>query len=178
MNRRPNTFYKSPLALGVASALLALSVVPAQAATFDVGNFQVVFDSTFSYGASIRTEERNWDTIAKVNHPRFDWTGYNAATNLIYQPADIWAQPGGYSSNGDAGNLNFDRGDMFSSLFKGLHELSITKDNIGFFGRFMYFYDFAMNDGDFAYSNPLSGQQVDPCADSNPVSLPVRISGF
>ncbi|MBV2129811.1 DUF1302 domain-containing protein [Arsukibacterium indicum] len=165
MNRRPNTFYKSPLALGVASALLALSVVPAQAATFDVGNFQVVFDSTFSYGASIRTEERNWDTISKVNHPRFDWTGYNAATNVIYQPADIWAQPGAYSSNGDAGNLNFDRGDMFSSLFKGLHELSITNDNIGFFSRFMYFYDFALNDGDFAYSNPLSGQQVDPCAD-------------
>tara|TARA_R110002126_G_scaffold38993_23_gene116081 strand:+ start:12751 stop:14910 length:2160 start_codon:yes stop_codon:yes gene_type:complete len=174
MNKRPNTFYKSPLALGVASALLAMSIVPAQAATFDVGNFQVVFDSTFSYGGSIRTEERNWDTISKVNHPRFDWTGYgyyldgNGSPNFnsVYANSQIWDQPGAYSSNGDAGNLNFDRGDMFSSLFKGLHELSISGENIGLFTRFMYFYDFAISDQDLAYTNPLSGNRVDPCADS------------
>ncbi|GHG77153.1 hypothetical protein GCM10010919_32550 [Alishewanella longhuensis] len=165
MNKRPNRFAMSPLAAGVTAALLALAYAPAQAATFNFGDVEVVFDSTFSYGASWRTEERNWDTIAKVNHPRFDWTGYNAATNVIYPAADIWAQPGAYSSNGDAGNLNFDRGDMFSSLFKGLHEVSIKKDNIGFFGRFMYFYDTVMNDGKFAYTNPLSGNKVDPCED-------------
>lgn len=166
MNKRPNRFAMSPLAAGVTAALLALAYAPAQAATFNFGDVEVVFDSTFSYGASWRTEERNWDTIAKVNHPRFNWTGYNAGTNnIIYPSADIWAQPGAYSSNGDAGNLNFDRGDMFSSLFKGLHEVSVKKDNIGFFGRFMYFYDTALNDGKFAYTNPLSGNKVDPCED-------------
>lgn len=166
MNKRPNRFAMSPLAAGVTAALLALAYAPAQAATFNFGDVEVVFDSTFSYGASWRTEERNWDTIAKVNHPRFNWTGYNAGTNnIIYPAADIWAQPGAYSSNGDAGNLNFDRGDMFSSMFKGLHEVSIKKDNIGFFGRFMYFYDTALNDGKFAYTNPLSGNKVDPCED-------------
>lgn len=166
MNKRPNRFAISPLAAGVTTALLALAYTPAQAATFNFGDVEVVFDSTFSYGASWRTEERNWDTIAKVNHPRFNWAGYNAGTNnIIYPSADIWAQPGAYSSNGDAGNLNFDRGDMFSSMFKGLHEVSIKKDNIGFFGRFMYFYDTAMNDGKFAYTNPLSGNKVDPCED-------------
>lgn len=166
MNKRPNRFAMSPLAAGVTAALLALAYAPAQAATFNFGDVEVVFDSTFSYGASWRTEERNWDTIAKVNHPRFNWTGYNAGTNnIIYPAADIWAQPGAYSSNGDAGNLNFDRGDMFSSMFKGLHEVSIKKDNIGFFGRFMYFYDTALNDGKFAYTNPLSGDKVDPCED-------------
>lgn len=165
MKKRPIRFAKSPLAAGIATALFTLSYAPAQAATFNFGDVEVVFDSTFSYGASWRTEERNWDTIAKVNHPRFNWTGYNAATNVIYPASDIWAQPGAYSSNGDAGNLNFDRGDMFSSLFKGLHELSIKKDNIGFFSRFMYFYDTAMNRGSFAYTNPLSGNKVDPCDD-------------
>ncbi|MFN7014072.1 MAG: DUF1302 family protein, partial [Bacteroidia bacterium] len=119
MKKRPIRFAKSPLAAGIATALFTLSYAPAQAATFNFGDVEVVFDSTFSYGASWRTEERNWDTIAKVNHPRFNWTGYNAATNVIYPASDIWAQPGAYSSNGDAGNLNFDRGDMFSSLFKG-----------------------------------------------------------
>ena len=114
MNTKPGAFVRSTLALGVASALMALSATSAQAATFDFDDVEVVFDSTFSYGASWRAEDRNWETISKVNHPRFDWTGYSAFTNPIYTGSQIWAQPGAYSSNGDAGNLNYDRGDMFS----------------------------------------------------------------
>lgn len=174
MNKRSITFAKKPLAVGVASAMFALSLAPAQAASWDLGDVNITFDSTFSYGASWRMEDRDWNTISKVNHPRFDWSGYNAATNNIYLPSQIWQQPGAYSSNGDAGNLNYDRGDMFSSLAKGLHELSITKDNIGLFTRFMYFYDFALMDNDGAYSNPVSGQRVDPCADDDARDLACR----
>lgn len=174
MKKRSITFAKKPLAVGVASALFALSMAPVNAASWSLGDVNITFDSTFSYGGSWRMEDRNWDTISKVNHPRFDWEGYNAATNNIYTPSQIWQQPGGYSSNGDAGNLNYDRGDMFSSLFKGLHELSITKDNIGLFTRFMYFYDFALMDQDGAYTNPISGQRVDPCADKDARSLTCR----
>lgn len=174
MNKRSITFAKKPLAVGVASALFALSLAPVQAASWSLGDVNITFDSTFSYGGSWRAEERNFDTISKVNHPRFDWDGYNAATNNIYLPSQIWQQPGAYSSNGDAGNLNYDRGDMFSSLAKGLHELSISKDNIGLFTRFMYFYDFALMDNDVAYTNPVSGQRVDPCADSDARALTCR----
>jgi len=63
---------------------------------------------------------------------------------------------------------------MFSSLAKGLHELSISKDNIGLFTRFMYFYDFALMDGDRAYTNPVSGNYVDPCADDDARDLTCR----
>ena len=175
MNKRPFAFAKNPLALGVASALLALSATSTQAANFTLGeDVEVVFDSTFSYGASWRAEDRNWDTIAKVNHPRFNWTGYNAATNVIYPSSDIWAQPGGYSANGDAGNLNYDKGDLFSSLFKGTHELSITKGDFGMFTRFMYFYDTALMDNKGAYTNPVSGNPVDPCADDEARDLACR----
>ncbi|MDP5135450.1 DUF1302 domain-containing protein [Rheinheimera baltica] len=176
MNKRSLTFAKKPLAAGVASALLALSMAPAQAASWDFGDVNITFDSTFSYGGSWRMEDRNLNTISKANQPRFDWTGYNAATNNIYSPSQIWNTPGpgSYSSNGDAGNLNYDRGDMFSSLAKGLHELSISKDNIGLFTRFMYFYDFALMDGDRAYTNPVSGNYVDPCADDDARDLTCR----
>ncbi|GAB2913697.1 DUF1302 domain-containing protein [Rheinheimera gaetbuli] len=174
MKKRSITFAKKPLAVGVAYALFALSMAPVNAASWSLGDVNITFDSTFSYGGSWRMEDRNWDTISKVNHPRFDWEGYNAATNNIYTPSQIWQQPGGYSSNGDAGNLNYDRGDMFSSLFKGLHELSITKDNIGLFTRFMYFYDFALMDKEGAYTNPVSGKKVDPCADKDARSLTCR----
>ncbi|SEA21145.1 DUF1302 domain-containing protein [Alkalimonas amylolytica] len=174
MNKRPILFHKKPLAMGVAAALLAMSA-SSQAASFRLGDVDIQFDSTFSYGASWRTSERDWDSISKVNHPRFDWTGYNAGTNnIIYTPQDIWAQPGAYSSNGDAGNLNFDRGDMFSNMLKGTHDLSIRKDNIGFFGRFMYFYDFAQRGSNYAYTNPLSGQQVNPCDDKRARELSCR----
>lgn len=175
MNTKPGAFVRSTLALGVASALLALSATSAQAATFDFGDVEVVFDSTFSYGASWRAEDRDWDTISKVNHPRFDWTNYTAYSNPpLYTSAQIWSQPGAYSSNGDAGNLNYDRGDMFSEVFRGTHELSIAKDDIGFFGRFTYFYDSALMDDEGAYTNPLSLNKVDPCADDEARDLACR----
>jgi hypothetical protein len=175
MNKRPFAFAKNPLALSVASALLALSATSIQAASYTIGDdVEVVFDSSFSYGVSVRTEDRNWDTISKVNHPRFNWTGYNAATNNIYPPSDIWRNPGGYSSNGDAGNLNYDKGDKFSELFKGTHELSITKGDYGLFTRFMYFYDSALMDDKGAYTNPVSGQRVDACADDEARDLACR----
>ncbi|KJY99013.1 MULTISPECIES: DUF1302 domain-containing protein [Pseudoalteromonas] len=162
MIRQP-LFAKHRLALCVGGAMLGMSSA-AHSASFTVGDFDVNFDSTFSYGQSIRTEDRNFDAnIGKSNHPRFDWTGYNAALNPIYSSADVWAQPGAYSNNGDAGNLNFDSGDTFSQQLKGTHELAINGDMYGFFSRFMYFYDFALMDGDFAYTNPTSGEQVDPC---------------
>jgi len=149
-----------------------LSSTTATAANFTLGDdVEVVFDSTFSYGASWRVEDRNWDMISKVNHPRFNWSGYNASTNnIIYPASDIWAQPGAYSSNGDLGNLNYDKGDMFSSLLKGTHELSITKGDMGLFTRFMYFKDFAVgNDG--RYTNPVSGRKLDVCADKDAKKL-------
>lgn len=165
MIKRP-LFAKHKLALGVSAAYLALSSASLQAASFTVGEFDVNFDSTFSYGQSIRTENRNFNNIGKSNHPSFNWAGYNAALNPIYSSSDIWSQPqGSYSNNGDAGNLNFDKGDTFSQLLKGTHELAVNGENYGLFTRFMYFYDFALMDGDFAYRNPTSNQQVDPCDD-------------
>ncbi|WMN59895.1 DUF1302 domain-containing protein [Pseudoalteromonas xiamenensis] len=164
-------FVKNKITLGLSAALLVGSTA-AQAASFEVGEFDVTFDSTFSYGQSIRIEDRDFTFIGKSNHPRFNWTGYNAAIgNTIYSSSEVWAQPGAYSNNGDAGDLNFDAGDTFSQLIKGTHELSIRQENWGIFSRFMYFYDFAMEDGDFAYKNPVSGASVDPCENDDTAAL-------
>ncbi|MEL0657373.1 DUF1302 family protein, partial [Pseudoalteromonas issachenkonii] len=75
----------------------------------------ITFDTTFSYGQTVRVEDRDFTLIGKSKNPAFDWTGYNPAlNNTIYSSQDVWAQPGSYSINGDAGNLNFDSGDSFS----------------------------------------------------------------
>ncbi|UAA37151.1 DUF1302 domain-containing protein [Paraneptunicella aestuarii] len=162
----------SPLALSMAAALSATA--PAHAVEWSSGDLKVSFDSTFSLGIGIRAEERDYDKIGKSNLANLDWTGYNMASNIIYSGEDIWAinsDTGAYSSNADNGNLNYDKGDLFSLQFKGVHELNLSYKNVGAFVRGMYFYDFEMADSDRAWTNYLSGQLPggdtpnDPCSD-------------
>ncbi|GGA77667.1 hypothetical protein GCM10011369_19480 [Neiella marina] len=156
-----------PLAIAVTSACLVSISAPVSAVSFNWGDIEGTFDSTWSYGQSWRLEDRNMDLIGKSNQPAFDWTGYNPALNRKYTSSDIFAYPeGGYSTNGDNGNLSFDSGESFSKVFKGLHELELRYEDMGIFVRGMYFYDFALNDDDSAWTNPTSGTRFDPCEDS------------
>lgn len=151
--------------MGVA-ALLAATSQSANAANWDFGDLSVTFDSNFTLATSIRTEERDFSLISHSNQPSLNWTGYNAATNVIYPSADVWAlTDGDYSSNGDLGDLSYDEGDAFSTQFVGLHELEVAYGNFGFFSRAFYFYDFENSDNNRAYSNPISGNVADPCRD-------------
>ena len=79
---------------------------------------------------------------------------------------EIWAQPGSYSSNNDLSNLLYSQGDTTSEIVKGLHELSLKYENYGLFVRGMYFYDRKLNDGNYDFNDPLTGQEFDPCADN------------
>ncbi|MCK8045518.1 DUF1302 domain-containing protein [Shewanella sp. 1CM18E] len=167
MKKVKNGFNKSTLALGIVAALGFGMTNQANAVSFNWGDVEGTFDSTWTAGASWRTEGRDWDNqIGKVNHPRFDWSGYSAFGDTKYSSAEIWAQPGSYSSNGDLSNLLYAQGDTTSEIFKGLHELSLKYQNFGLFARGMYFYDRKMNDGDFGFNDPLTGKEFDPCADS------------
>lgn len=160
-------FNKSTLALGIVAALSIGTAPTATAVSFDWGEVEGTFDSTWSAGASWRVEERNWDdNIGKVNNPRFDWSNYSAFNNTKYTSAEIWAQPGSYSTNGDMSNLLYSQGDVTSMVFKGLHELSLKYKNYGIFARGMYFYDQKANNGSYGYSDPITGKEYDPCADS------------
>lgn len=160
----PLKFKKSSLALGIASAA-TLMACNTQAASWESGDLSVNFDSSFSFGTSIRMEERDFSTIGNSNHANFDWTGYNAATNVIYTSSEVWANAdGAYSANGDLGNLNHDKGKAFSTVFKGSHELDIRYNNMGFFARGFYFYDFEQKNRGRAWSNPVTGETQDPCA--------------
>lgn len=150
----------------IVAALTLTASQQLHAVSFSFGEVEGTFDSTFSYGESYRTENRNWDLIGKSNQPNFNFTGYDPALNPIYAGEDIWANPqGGYSNNVDNGNLNFDAGDAFSKQIKGLHELELNYRNYGLFVRGMYFYDFELMDNDRPWHYPTSGQPSDPCQD-------------
>ncbi|WOH37991.1 DUF1302 domain-containing protein [Thalassotalea fonticola] len=162
-------FGKNRIAKSVAASLMLLATSQAQAVQFDLGDFKVSFDSTFSYGEAHRIEDRNWDdSIGKPNNlnNNIDWIN-NPPSNF-----DVWQNAAGsYSTNGDLGNLNYDSGEAFSRMFKGNHELDINYANdVGEFGVFvrgMYFYDFEMMDSDRPYTNPLTGKSTSPCDDED-----------
>jgi hypothetical protein len=170
-NKPQHGFAKKPLAVGIAAALsmslLTSMVNTAQAARWELGDVEISFDSTFSLGSSWRTEDRNWnDNIGKSNNAN---NGIDFSNYKVYAPnpvkEDVWQGAGGYSTNGDNGNLNYNAGESFSKIFKGVHELDIHYQNVGVFVRGMYFYDYAMMDDDRASSNALTGNVFDPCRD-------------
>lgn len=161
-----NSFNKSALALGVASALSLLMIPSVNAVSFNWGEVEGTFDSTWTAGASWRLGERDWeDQIGKVNQPQFNWSNYSAFSDTKYTSAEIWAQPGSYSSNNDLSNLLYSQGDTTSEIVKGLHELSLKYKNYGLFARGMYFYDRKLNDGNYDFNDPLTGKEFDPCED-------------
>ncbi len=112
-----------PFALAI---LIALGVAgppvtpPASALEANIGPLEGSLDTTISTGISLRIEERDPALVAQTNG------GQQA------------------SANGDNGNLNFDQGDITSLNVKILHEGSWKYKNYGFFGRFYYFYDWAI----------------------------------
>ncbi|MGI2116539.1 DUF1302 domain-containing protein [Shewanella oncorhynchi] len=162
-----NSFNKSALALGVASALSLLMIPSVNAVSFNWGEVEGTFDSTWTAGASWRVGERDWEgQIGKVNQPQFVWSNYSAFGNTKYTSAEIWAQPGSYSSNNDLSNLLYSQGDTTSEIVKGLHELSLKYKNYGLFARGMYFYDRKLNDGNYDFNDPITGKEFDPCEDN------------
>jgi len=167
-----NVFKKSVLAVGVGAAISALAVPNAQAVGFNWGDIEGSFNSTFSYGVSIRAENRDFDNqIGKANNPKngFDWSGYSALGDTKYLSSELFAQSGSYSTNGDLGNLAWSNGEAFSQVVKGLHELDLRYENFGIFVRGMYYHDFAL-DGGLNYQRELSidggeSRNIDVCRD-------------
>lgn len=138
----------APLAVAVLGALVAL---PASAIEFGEGDFTGSLNTTLSYGASMRVQERDDNLLAKSH--------FNPA--LVSQIAALQAEgryleaqalqlqaPGRFSANRDDGNLKYDDGDLISNAAKITSELSLNYRNSGAFARATYFYDFENADRD------------------------------
>ncbi|MGC5703478.1 DUF1302 domain-containing protein [Pseudomonas sp. NFXW11] len=116
---------KLPLAVGLASTLAG----PAFGVSFNIGEIEGSFDSSLSLGASWSTAGRNKDLIGVNNGGK------------------------GLSQTTDDGHLNFDKGDSFSKIFKGIHDLELKYGDTGVFVRGKYWYDFKLKDDDLDFKN-------------------------
>ena len=127
---RTSGLLRAPLALGVAAALLAPA---ANAVQFEHGDLTGSIDTTVSYGAAWRVEDRDENLVGKAN--------LNPLVALM-TPAQQLAAPGRFSVNTDGGNLHYDKGDLISNAFKITSEVSLQWNDWGAFVRGTYFYDF------------------------------------
>jgi len=108
------------LAMVVGLGVLGLLTSPSWAIQADIGPVKGNLDTTVSIGASFRVEERDPALVGNTN-------GGQSA-----------------SANSDDGNLNFSTWNATSLNFKVLHEGNWKWKNYSFFGRFFYFYDWAI----------------------------------
>ncbi|MCS4247016.1 MULTISPECIES: DUF1302 domain-containing protein [unclassified Pseudomonas] len=107
-----------PLAVSLASTLAG----PAFGVSFNIGEIEGSFDSSLSVGASWSTAKPNQDLIGVNNGGK------------------------GLSQTSDDGHLNFKRGETFSKIFKGIHDLELKYGDTGVFVRGKYWYDFELKD--------------------------------
>ncbi|MBU1285543.1 MAG: DUF1302 domain-containing protein [Gammaproteobacteria bacterium] len=128
---------KLPLAVSLASTLAA----PAFGVTFNIGEIEGQFDSSLSVGAS--------------------WSVRGADKDLI----GVNNGGDGLSQTTDDSKLNFKRGETFSKIFKGIHDLELKYGDTGVFVRGKYWYDFELKDEsrlfkDISDSNRKEGAQA------------------
>ncbi|WP_371369600.1 DUF1302 domain-containing protein [Pseudomonas sp. QL9] len=107
----------------VLAAAVALGcATQAQAVNFNIGEIEGQFDSTLSVGASWGLRDADLDYVGTRN--------------------------GGHASSqtSDDGRLNFKKGETFSKIFKGIHDLELKYGDTGVFVRGKYWYDFELKD--------------------------------
>src|SRR5690606_21264778 len=128
--KRSNTMTKKMHAWSLAALPLAIGLASfsgsANAVSFNIGEIDAQLDTQLSIGASMSMSDRD--------------------KRLYYGNADI-----GYghatARTSDDGRLNYKKGDVFSKIFKGSHDLELRYGDSGAFIRGNYWYDFETKDG-------------------------------
>jgi len=120
-----NTIWSRGMRL-VAAAACVLAM-PAWAATFEWGDVRGSFDSTITAGIGIRASNPDCNLV------NVGATGSGAPTGCL-APTSLY---------GDQGNLNYGKGDPFTTYLKGSHELLLkAPGDLTFMTRFNWLRDF------------------------------------
>jgi hypothetical protein len=160
--------------LGLASTIALVGA--AQAVETKFGEVQIIFDTTVSMGASMRTADREDEFLPEGNGGPVDPRSGPGDSNVIINEAAVpsfgnplvtgnmrWtANPNNHdgSVNADDGRLNFDNGDLIGATIKANHDLQMKYQNYTFFARAVGFYDVVMNDHDVGERSELVDQAL------------------
>ena len=106
----------------LAAAVALSGAANVHAVSFNIGDIEGQLDSSLSVGASWSTASPDKDLIGSTNGGT------------------------GFTQTGDDGRLNFKKGETFSKIFKGIHDLELKYGDTGVFVRGKYWYDFELKD--------------------------------
>lgn len=121
------------------AAVAALLATPASAATFELGDWQGSWNSSFSVGMGVRARERDTRLYGQANGALIGLTNGSGANTI------------------DEGNLNYDKGDRYTTLFKLFSEVEVKKGDLGLLVRGKAWYDQALKDEKVHFGNQGNG---------------------
>lgn len=149
--------HKPKLACVAVAVGLALSVgQTAQAVDINTDNWSGSWDTTISLGSSWRMEDREDERIGHANLLGLGPGG------LATTPGSGQTLPGGWSNNGDDANLNFNKGQAFSTVLKITSEIGMEHESgFGFLVRGTAFYDRELMSDPQERPKPLSVEVLD-----------------
>lgn len=137
--RNKNCIRRAPLALAIATA--ALWTAPASAVEFEAGDWTGNWNTTLSIGSSWRAE---------------------GPDHALVPPGDgkaVGINDGRGGSTTGTGNLNYKRGDRYSTIAKFVTDVSLAKEGKGVLVRAKGWYDDELENGDVHYGNQANGYQ-------------------
>jgi len=112
----------------------------AQAVEFEVGDgWKGNWNSSLSLGSSWRAQDRDSALYGQANGPVVGLTN-GTGNNTI-----------------DEGNLNYGKGDVFSTQLKLITEVELKKGSMGAFVRGKAWYDYTLNNQDARFGNQTNG---------------------
>ncbi|NND67670.1 MAG: DUF1302 domain-containing protein [Halioglobus sp.] len=151
------SFYRAGAGL-VPLCAFTLGLSPAaHALQFNLGEIEGNFTSNFSLGASWRTED---------------------PSSRVVSPGNTNGEGRASSSVTDDGNLNYEEGDMYSLMFKGIHDLDLNAGNFGVFTRFKYWYDHELADGNVPHGHAATNYVPDQELDTSGFEPLAQEDGF
>jgi hypothetical protein len=141
----------------IASLMTTAVALPAHALKFSMGDVDGSLSSNLTVGASWRVEGIDYDLVS---------------------PGNTEGRGRASASVTDDGNLNFEKGHLFSLIFKGRHDLELSYENFGAFTRVRYWYDRELDKGDRPHGNSLNGYEPNEPLDDSRFSDLAKSSGL
>lgn len=121
-----------------------------------------VFAVDFEFGDGWRG---SWDNSISLGSA---WRARNADPQL-FGPGDgnLVGRSGGQAPNNtDEGNVNYKKGDQFTTLLKWITEVQVQKGDFGALVRAKAWYDYTLNNQNVRYGNQNNGYQKQPLSDN------------
>ncbi|MFY9315009.1 MAG: DUF1302 family protein [Burkholderiales bacterium] len=142
---------RSKIARACAVACCAGAVAPAAMAfDFKLGDLDGKVGGNMSVGTGYRISERNAEILNTTNAAAIGATGLAAG-----------------GRNSDDGNLNFGKGERYSTVAKGVFDLQLKSANVGAFARILAWRDFTLTDTSRRWGNLPNGlSSTQPLSDA------------